>query len=141
MGHKNQFPSAFNWQSTNPITGFIPNPNLYNGGSAPSGTLAGVCSGTNTIYTNIIDVSRMDNIGHEVTWVGTMSGTFQVLVSNSGDNFYALTFNPVLTQPSGSGLGYAISLNQLPFKYFMLQYVNSSGSGTLEVFNQFKDLN
>lgn len=83
----------------------------------------------------------MDNQGLEVTWAGTPTGTFQVLVSNSGINFYALTFNPALAQPSGSASGYAVNLNQLPFKYMMLQYTNSSGSGTLTAYGQQKDLN
>jgi hypothetical protein len=83
----------------------------------------------------------MDNTGLEVTWTGTPTGTLSVMVSCSGINFYALTFNPVLTQPSGSAGGYAINLNQLPFKWLMLQYVNSSGSGVLTVYGQNKDLN
>lgn len=86
-------------------------------------------------------MSLIDNIGLEVTWTGTPTGTFQVMVSNSGINFYALTFNPALTQPSGTAGGYAIDLNQLPFKYLMLQYTNASGSGALTIYGQQKDVN
>ena len=96
---------------------------------------------TNTIYSQILEVARMDNVGLEVTWTGTPTGTLQVMVSNSGIYFYALTFNPALAQPSGSASGYAISLNQIPFKYVMLQYANSSGSGILTIYGQNKDLN
>jgi hypothetical protein len=98
-------------------------------------------SGTNTIYSQIIDISRIDNEGLEVTWTGTPTGTFSIMVSNSGINFYALTFNPALAQPAGAGGGYAVNLTQLPFKYVMLQYTNSSGSGVLTVYGQHKDLN
>jgi hypothetical protein len=130
------------WQATNPATGFLPlNNNTNSQGSAPSGLLNGAMASTNTIYTQILDISRMDNMGLEVTWTGTPTGTFQVMVSNSGINFYALTFSPVLTQPAGTSGGYAVDLNQLPFKYLMLQYTNSSGSGTLTVYTQVKDLN
>jgi hypothetical protein len=133
---------GMSWQSTNPATGFLPlNINSQAQGSPPSGLINGAMSGTNTIYTQIVDVSRMDNCGLEVTWTGTPTGTFQVMVSNSGINFYALTFSPALAQPAGSPGGYAIDLNQLPFKYFMLQYTNSSGSGVLTVYAQVKDLN
>jgi hypothetical protein len=133
---------GMSWQSTNPATGFLPLGITAQGqGSPPSGLLDGPMSGTNTIYTQIVDVSRIDNCGLEVTWTGTPTGTFQVMVSNSGINFYALTFNPALAQPSGSAGGYAVDLNQLPFKYFMLQYTNSSGSGVLTVYAQIKDLN
>ena len=83
----------------------------------------------------------MDNIGLEVTWAGTPTGTFEVMGSNSGASFYALTFNPALTQPAGSGGGYLIDLTGFPFKYIMLKYVNASGSGTLTVYGQNKDLN
>lgn len=133
---------GFSWQATNPATGFLPlNNNTNQQGSLPSGNISGAMASTNTIYSQIIDISRMDNMGLEVSWTGTPTGTFQVMVSNSGINFYALTFNPALTQPAGSPGGYAVDLNQLPFKYIMLQYTNSTGSGTLTAYGQVKDLN
>lgn len=139
MSGKNQYPVTFNWQATNPATGFLPNPNQS--GSIPSGTVNGAMASTNTIYSQILDISKMDNQGLEVTWTGTPTGTIQVLVSCSGISFYALTFNPALSQPNGSASGYAIDLNQIPFKYMLLQYTNVSGSGTLTVYGQQKDLN
>lgn len=139
MSGKNQYPVVFNWSSTNPVTTFLPAP--ASGNSIPSGVVNGTMSGTTTIYSQIMDISRMDNVGLEFTWTGTPNGTFQVMVSNSGKNFYALTFNPILTQPAGSAGGYAIDLNQVPFKYIMLQYANSSGSGTMTVYGEQKDLN
>jgi hypothetical protein len=140
MSGKNQFPQVFNWQSTNPEIGFLPLKQNQTG-SVPSGVLNGTMSGTNTIYSQIVDIGRMDNVGLEFTWTGTPTGVFSVTVSNSGINFYSLTFDPVLTQPAGGAGGYAIDLNQLPFKYLMLQYVNSSGAGTMTVYGQNKDLN
>jgi hypothetical protein len=136
---KNQFPYELNWQSANPQTGFQPNP--YPGGSKPSGVTSGTMTGTATTYSNIIDISRMDNIGAEVFWSGTPTGTITVLCSVSGQNWSNLTFNPPLAQPSGSGAGYLIDLNQVPYKYIMFQYINSSGTGSLTVWLQFKDLN
>lgn len=141
MSGKNQYPVTFNWSSTSPITGFLPIQAALANGSTPSGTVGGVMSSTNTIYSQIICTQNMDNGGLEVTWTGTPTGTFSVVVSNSGLTFYALTFNPTLAQPAGSGGGYAVDLNQLPFRYLMLQYVNASGSGLLTVYGQFKDLN
>lgn len=139
MSSKNQYPNTYSWQATSPVTGFLPNP--YQGGSLPSGTVHGAMASTNTIYSNIVDLSKMDNVGLEVTWTGTPTGTFTVNGSNSGINFYALTFNPTLTQPAGSAGGYLIDLSGFPFKYIMLQYVNASGTGTLAVYGQNKDLN
>lgn len=139
MSGKNQFVNTYNWQASSPVTSFLPNP--YPTGSVPSGIVAGTMSSTNTIYSNIIDLSKMDNVGLEITWTGTPTGTFQVMGSNSGINFYALTFNPVLGQPAGSGGGYLIDLTGYPFRYIMLQYTNASGSGTLTAYGQSKDLN
>lgn len=140
MGHKNQFPVTFQWQATNPATGFLPIP-ANQSGSTPSGVSNGAMASTNVIYSQIIEISRMDNMGLEVTWSGTPTGTIEVMVSNHGVSFYALTFNPALGQPAGSAGGYAINVNQIPFKYVMLRYTNASGTGTLNVYGQLRDLN
>ncbi len=138
---KAQFPSTFNWQSTSPVTGFLPAPGPnqdFAGNSPKSGTLAGVMASTNTIYSNILGLRQTDNQGIELTWTGTPTGTFSIMVSNSGVNFYALTFNPVLAQPSGSAGGYVISLTAIPFQYMFIKYVNASGSGTVTAYSQAK---
>ena len=98
-------------------------------------------SGTNTIYSQIIDVSTMDNIGLEVNYTGTPTGTFTVNGSISGLNFYALTFTPSLTQPAGSAGGYLVNISVYALKYFLLEYTNSSGTGVLTVYGQQKDVN
>lgn len=139
MSGKNQYISLFNWQATTPVTGFLPTHPF--GGSTPSGTTSGTMASTNTIYSNIIDVAKMDNIGIELNWTGTPTGTISVLCSVSGANFYSLTFTPSLTQPNGSVGGQLVNINQLPFRYIMLSYVNVSGSGSLTAYAQFKDLN
>lgn len=138
---KAQFPSTFGWQTTSPAVGFLPapGPNQSVAGNSPSsGVITGTMSGTNTIYTNILGIRQMDNVGIEVTWTGTPTGTLTVMCSNSGVNFYSLTFNPVLGQPAGSGGGYLISLAGIPFQYLFLQYVNASGSGTITAYLQSK---
>ena len=139
MSCKNQGIVTFNWQSTSPIIGFLPT--HPRGGSNPSGTLPGAMTGTNTIYSQIVDLSTMDNVGLEVSWTGTPSGTFTVQGSNSGAFFTALTFDPALAQPSGSAGGYLIDLFTYPFKYLLLEYVNVSGTGSLFAYAQIKDLN
>lgn len=141
MGNKNQFPNTFNWQSTNPQTGFVPTNGKYGGGSAPSGTVAGTMSSTNVIYTNIIEKSRMDNLGYEVTWTGTPTGTLEVVCSNSGSHWFSLTFDPAISQPAGSATTIGLNLNQVPFKYIMLKYTNASSTGTISVYGQNCDLN
>lgn len=142
MSGKNQFPLQLSWQSTDPRIGFLPlNNNTQGSGSVPSQIYVGTMSGTNTIYSQILDVSRMDNLGLEVAWTGTAVGVFSILTSVSAVNWNALTFSPPLPQPAGADAGYCVSLNQLPFKYILLEYVNSSGAGTITVADQNKDLN
>lgn len=140
MGHCNQFPVIFNWDASNPVTNFLPRP-ANQTGSVASGVLAGAMASTNVIYSQIIEKSRQQNLNLEVTWTGTPTGTFEVLVSNSGINFYALTFDPVLDQPAGSAGGYDVNLSVLSAKYILLRYTNASGSGSLTVYGQFQDVN
>jgi len=139
MSGKNQYVSTLNWQSTNPITGFLPA--NFAGGSRPSGVVSGVMTDSSTIYSNMLDVAKMDSIGLELTWTGTPTGTISVMASNSGINAYSLTFSPVLGQPAGSAGGYVIDLSLYPFRYLYIQYVNSSGTGALTSYLQLKDLN
>lgn len=140
---KSQFPSTFGWQSTNPSIGFLPapGPNQSVAGNSPSSNVtAGVFSGNQTIYTNILGLQQIDSHGLEITITGTPTGTFTVMCSNSGINFYALTFNPAIIQPSGSPEGFLIALQQVPFRYIYLQYANTSGSGTISAYAQSKSI-
>ena len=142
MGHKNQFWTPISFQSTSPITGFLPT-NAYtsNIGSVPSGNYNGAMASTNTIYSQIIDLSKFDNIGAEVVWSGSPTGTLTINGSVSGINFPALTFDPVLAQPGGAPGSYLIDLSFFPFKYILFEYTNASGSGTLNIWLQAKDAN
>ena len=108
----------------------------------------GVMTGTSTILSTPQNLVNLDNIGLEVTWTGTPSGTISVLGSVSaafpivaGPNYYALTFDPPLEQPAVSSGGYLIDLRQFPFPFMAIEYVNSSGSGVLNVYMFGKDLN
>lgn len=133
MGVKKRNSYQFNWQATTPIP--------FNQNTARSGVLTGAMASTNTIYTNIQDLSNTDNQGLEIFWTGTPTGTISILGSESGVSFFALTFTPALTQPAGSAGGYGVNLNQFPWRYLMLQYVNASGTGTLTAWIGSKDLN
>jgi hypothetical protein len=97
-------------------------------------------TGTNTYTSAMTNIGQQHNIGIQVNFTGTMAGTLSVLCSNDGVNFTDLTFDPVITQPSGANLGYLISCNQLPFLYLSVQYVNTSGTGTLTSILTSKDL-
>lgn len=136
MGVKKRNTWNFNWSSTTPIPYRQPGNGIASGGSK-TGTMAA----TNVIYTNIQDISYEDNQGLEITWTGTPTGTIEVLCSESGITFYPLTFNPVLTQPTGAAGGYLVNLTQVPWRYIMIRYTNASGSGTISAWIGSKDLN
>ena len=142
MSGKNQSPIILNWQSTSPVTGFLPlNNNTAGKGSVPSSVLLGAMASTNVIYSQIIDLSRMDNLGLQFNWTGTPTGTIVILASNDGAIFYPDPDSPSITQPSGSATGTLVNLNQFPYKYLLVQYTNTSGSGNLTSTAQQKDLN
>lgn len=102
---------------------------------------AGVMTGTNVLNSQTFNLQNLDNIGLQVEWTGTPTGTIEVMCSINNITFYALTFDPTLAQPSGSASGYLINLNQVPFPYLKVRYTNSSGVGVLNVWLSGKDLN
>lgn len=93
-----------------------------------------------SVSSSAIDVSLQDSIGLELTWTGSPTGTITVNASNNGSNFYALTFTPSLTQPSGSASGIAVALTNYPFTYVKVTYTKSSGTGTLDCYLTSKDI-
>lgn len=97
-------------------------------------------TGTNTYTSPITDISQQHNVGLDVRFAGTMTGTFTVNCSNDGIVFNSLTFTPPLAQPAGSNLQYLVDLNQVPFRYLQVSYVNASGSGTIISILMSKDL-
>lgn len=102
---------------------------------------ASVMTGTATLTSASIPIGNFDNSGIQLSWTGTPTGTISVLVSNDGSDWDPLTFDPVLIQPAGSAGKYGINLNQVPFPFVQLQYVNVSGTGTLTATIFSKDLN
>lgn len=103
---------------------------------------AAAMTGTSTLTSAVTNIQNLDNIGLQIQWTGTPTGTITLNCSLDGNSFYALTLNPAIAQPAGqSGGGYLVSLNQLPFPLFSMQYVNSSGTGALSAWIFGKDLN
>ena len=102
---------------------------------------AAAMSGTSTILSAVQSIQYYDNIGLEISWTGTPTGTISILASISDVNFYPYAPALTLTQPAGSAGGYLLNLNQVPYPYIKVQYVNSSGTGALSVWVSAKDLN
>lgn len=99
-------------------------------------------SGTST-YTSSPpqNLSNFDNIGLQIAFSSGVTGTLSVLCSVDGSVYDALTFNPALSQPTGTAINYLVNLNQLPYPWLKVQFVSSSGSGTLDVWLNSKDIN
>jgi hypothetical protein len=98
-------------------------------------------SSTLTVTSATFNANNVDNIGIQVSFTGTPTGTLAVQCSIDNVNFLPLTFNPVLSQPAGSPLSYLIDLTQVAFPYLNVSYTNASGSGTLTVYLSAKDVN
>lgn len=94
-----------------------------------------------TVSSATIDATFQDNIGLEIAWTSANAvGVITVEASNSGDNFYPLTFDPALTQPASDNGGYLVNLNQLPYAYYRVTYTRTSGTGTLSVWATSKEI-
>lgn len=102
---------------------------------------AAVMTGTTTLTSPSTDVRNLDNIGLDIAWIGTAVGTLSIQGSNDNITFRDLTFNPAITQPNNNAGGYLVSLNQFPWFFIRVKYVNASSTGTLTVNLVGKDLN
>lgn len=142
---KAQFITTLNWSATTSVTGYLPIPgpgSTVAGNSQPlSGVTAGVMGNMDTIYSNIIGLQQMDNAGIEIAWTGTPTGVLSVHVSNSGINWPALTFSPLIIQPAGSAGSIWVQLSPISARAFYVQYVNASGTGVLTAYLQGKAYN
>lgn len=85
-----------------------------------------------------VHVMFSDNIGIQLVWTGTPTGTFGIQVSNTATllpngsitggtwSTYTLSSAPA---PSGSASNDTININQLPYAFIRLTYAKSGGSG------------
>lgn len=89
---------------------------------------AGDMSGS--LASSAIDIRFLDNIGIQLVWTGTPTGTFGVTGSVDGSTFTAISLSPSVTA-AGSASNALIDLNQLSCAYIKVIYTASSGSGTL----------
>ena len=91
-----------------------------------------------------IETKQQDNIGFQLNWTGTPTGTFSFQVSmdyaqdiegnvtNAG-NWITLTVSPAITATGAADIAY-VDLNQLSAPYARVVYTAVSGSGTLNAF-------
>lgn len=96
---------------------------------------------TTTFHSDPLPVMNVDNIGIELSWTGTPTGTFSIEASNSQLAWITLTFNTALTQPAGSANSIGLDINQFPFYYIRITYTNASGTGAANAYVTVKDVN
>lgn len=131
MGDKRTIPSK--WDGIN-----------NKGAASPKLINAGVMTGTATLTSNAFNIQNLDNIGLQVKWTGSAVGTITVegtLDATDNNNWVPLEFDPALTQPNNNATSYLVRLNQVPYPYIRVKYVNASSTGVLNVWISGKDLN
>ncbi len=82
------------------------------------------------------DVTYLDNVGYQVIFTGTPTGTFSVEGTIDGENWTALSIRDADNlEPSASGSAGSlmINLNQIPYRSVRPVYTATSGSGSLTI--------
>ena len=90
----------------------------------------------------VVEIKNQDNIGVQLHWTGTPTGSFSVQISSDHEqdingnvqvpgNWVSLPLNPAISA-SGSGDDAYVDLNQLSAQYMRVTYTAVSGSGVLD---------
>lgn len=98
-------------------------------------------TGTSVLTSPVVQINYLDNVGVQLHFTGTPTGTFAVQVSAdhaqdaSGNVTVAGNWVAISLTPSPVAAGAAddiyIDLNQLSAPWLRVQYTNASGAGTL----------
>jgi hypothetical protein len=107
-------------------------------------------TGTSTLTSAVTEIKNQDNIGFQLQWSGSPTGTFSVEVSmdyfadingnvvNPGiwttvpvSYWNGTSYTTSTTVPTSVGSPIYIDLNQLSATYIRVQYTNSASTGTL----------
>lgn len=99
---------------------------------------------SSSITSTPVEVKYQDNIGVQLHWTGTPTGSFAFEVSmnyskdingnvvNTG-NWVVLPVSPSISAAGSADDAY-VDLNQISARYVRVVYTAASGSGTLDVF-------
>lgn len=98
-------------------------------------------SSTDTYLSEPINIKNLDNVLLQLIWTGDPAGVFTVQQSPDGVLYDDLPLSPDITQPAGAEGHWSVNVNQSPAEWLQVQYVNASGSGTVDVIVTAKDLN
>ena len=84
-----------------------------------------------TLTSQSVPVQYESNIGIQLVFTGSPTGTFTVQASNDNLNWETMTFSEGAISASGSGSSHALSVKGFGFKWIRVVYTFSSGTGVL----------
>ena len=96
----------------------------------------GVMADTDEIRSSVQNVAYFSNIGIHFIWTGDAVGTYSIWASNTDDEdeFFQITdLDAPFVEPSGTPGVFGTNLNQFPWEFVQVRYVNDSGTGVLNV--------
>lgn len=79
------------------------------------------------------DVSYLDNIGIQLIFTGTPTGTFSVEGSNDGATWTALDFGTTIAA-SGAAGSHLLNINQCPYMKLRTVFTFVSSTGSLDAY-------
>lgn len=91
-----------------------------------------------SIDSDVTEIMFKDNITYQISWGGTLLGTFDVAISSDYDklNPSAATWDSLPLSPAPVAAGapdsWTIDLSQLGSKFIKLSFTRTSGSGFLK---------
>lgn len=92
------------------------------------------------LTSDAVDVTYTDNVGFQLSFTGTPTGTFSCEGTIDETNWSALSFSST-PQAVGSADTHLLNINQIPYKKLRVKYTRTSGTGTLNVYVMSKGLN
>lgn len=85
------------------------------------------------LTSDITNVTNLDNVGYLVEWSGTSPvGVITVETQSGPSGWCALDFGTAISVSGNTGCA-VININQIPFENVRLNYIVTSGTGTLNV--------
>ena len=95
-------------------------------------------SGTSTYRSAATSLKSLRDCSYHLLWTGTVTGTWQVWVSNvitptiaDETDWVLLTLAGPIAQPAGAAGKEVVDLAMLPFGWVKAVYVNASGTGNV----------
>lgn len=87
----------------------------------------------------VVSLLTTDDVGLQLIWTGTPTGTFDVQVSCDNANWTSVTLSPA-PAAAGSASNAYVDLSLLSAPYMRVVYTKTSGTGSLTIYLAAKEL-